>query len=148
MKRKVLYLLLCMLLTLSLTACEGKKKNSGDGSSEKKKETIKLDTLTGQWKSTEKNDTWMSAVITDDTIQINWISNNGENQTIYWIGTYIEPEAPVEEYEWTSFRDKEQTKTAFLASADESKVFTYADGTLSFEVSTSESTSTVKLVKE
>ncbi len=53
-----------------------------------------------------------------------------------------------EEYEWTSFRDKEQTKTAFLASADESKVFTYADGTLSFEVSTSESTSTVKLVKE
>lgn len=95
-----------------------------------------------------KEYTWMSAVITDDTIQINWISNNGENQAIYWIGTYIEPEAPVEEYEWTSFRDKEQTKTAFLASADESKVFTYADGTLSFEVSTSESTSTVKLVKE
>lgn len=84
--------------------------------------------LTGTWKSEDKNGSWMEADIKDDVITINWVSDNGDTKSIYWIGTYEAPTKYSEQYKWTSKRDKEKTKNALLASQDDSKEITYEDG--------------------
>ena len=160
MKKKLLTLLISCTVVLSLSACGSSKKTTTNKDSskretaqdtkEEKKEEVKdpVD-LTGSWKSEENDGAWMSADITADTITVNWISDNGDTTAIYWVGTYQAPTEYIEEYSWTSERNKEQTDNALLASTDDTKDFTYSDATkeLSYQVTMSGVTTTVQLTK-
>lgn len=88
--------------------------------------------LNGEW----KDDTF-KATIKDDYITIEW--NNEEEQitSLYWAGSVDIPKDvnENEEYTWTSKNDTEKTDTSFLASSDETKVFTYSNGIISFDYS-------------
>ena len=103
--------------------------------------------LTGTWQSEENDGSYQEAVISDDRIEINWVSDGGDTKSIYWIGTYEAPTEAVDEYSWTSERNKEETDTALLASTDDTKEFTYKDGVISYEASALGTTTTVKLSK-
>ena len=120
------------LTSFMLTACGGKSSATND--------------LTGTWDSKKSGDSYQEAVITADYIEINWISAN--SKSLYWAGTYVAPETAATEYSWTSENDKEKTSSALLASGDDTKVFTYKDGTISYETSAMGTTTTMKLAKQ
>ena len=90
----------------------------------------------------------MDAEITGDTITVNWVSNGGDTKSIYWVGTYEAPTNPGDLWSWESSRDKEQTDGALLASTNDTKVFDWQDGELSFEASAMGTTTTVRMEKE
>lgn len=133
MNKKTSILAGIMVLTILLIGC-GKTNSTTD--------------LTGTWVSENNDGSYHEAVITENTIEINWVSDNGETKSIYWIGTYSAPTEPVTEYSWTSERDKEKTDTALLASTDDTKVFTYKNGILSYEASAMGTTATMNLERK
>lgn len=147
MKKKLLALLLISTLAISMSACGSNSKTENEDSkstSEEKKEPLDL---TGTWKSENNDGSWMEANIADGVITINWVSDNGESKSIYWIGTYIAPEEYTEEYSWTSDRDKEQTDSALLASTDDTKEFSYSNNEITYEASAMGTTKTMHLEK-
>jgi len=93
--------------------------------------------LTGTWKQSNSNssDSWQEAVITGDTIEIKWVSNNGDTKSLYWAGSYTAPTQAVSTFEWDSKNDHSKTDGSMLASSDDTKKFTYADGVLSWPAS-------------
>ena len=145
MKKKILTVL--FLLTMTLTACGG---NSGDPIQEtsEEQEAKEPTDLTGTWKSQDNNGAYMEAVISENSREINWISDGGKTKSIYWVGTYTAPTEFVEEYSWTSERDKEKTDSALLASTDDTKDFLYSNEKISYEASAMGTTTTVELTKE
>ena len=157
MRKKLVVLMLVGAMALSMAACGESnssqeaqedttaKEGSGDEKTEEAKEPTNL---TGTWKSEENNGSWQEAVISNDRIEINWVSDNGDTKSIYWIGTYEAPTEAVDEYVWTSDRNKEETDNALLASTDDTKEFTYKSGVLSYEASALGTTTTVKMEKE
>ena len=90
----------------------------------------------------------MEAVISADTISIDWVSDDGNTKSIYWVGTYAAPTEYVEDYTWTSERDKEQTDNALMASTDDTKDFSYSSDKLSYSVSLMGTTTQMELSKE
>lgn len=151
MKKKIVTLLIAGILALSVTACGGGSEDSKDNSSSSQSTEAAPEEptdLTGTWKSEENEGSWMEATITDDTIEINWVSDEGNTRSIYWVGTYEAPTEAVKEYNWTSERDKEKTDTALLASTDDTKDFTYKDDVISYEVSAMGTTTTMELTKD
>ena len=157
MKKKLVTLMLAAIMAFSMAAC-GQSNSSQEmqadatteeGSGGEKTEEVKEPTdLTGTWKSEENNGSWQEAVISNDRIEINWVSDNGDTKSIYWIGTYEAPTEAVDEYVWTSDRNKEETDNALLASTHDTKEFTYKSGVLSYEASALGTTTTVKMEKE
>lgn len=157
MRKKLVVLMLAGAMALSMAAC-GESNSSQETQSdttakeesgvEKAEKTKKPTDLTGTWKSEENNGSWQEAVISNDRIEINWVSDNGDTKSIYWIGTYEAPTEAVDEYVWTSDRNKEETDNALLASTDDTKEFTYKSGVLSYEASALGTTTTVKMEKE
>ena len=115
-----------------LTACGGKAEATSD--------------LSGTWTSEKSGDSYQEAVITDNYIEINWMSK--DTKSLYWAGSYIAPESAVTEYSWTSENDTEKTGSALLASGDDTKEFTYKDGVISYEASAMGTTKTMKLTKQ
>ena len=153
MKKKILIVMLVGMLAVSATACGRSNDSSSDpdsasNSSEQLEEPEEPTDLTGTWKSEENDGSYQEAVITTDRIEINWVSDGGDTKSIYWIGTYDAPTEAVDEYSWTSERNKEETDTALLASTDDTKDFTYKDGVISYEASALGTTKTVELTKE
>ncbi len=132
MKKRLMAIILIGAMALSLVAC-GEKKT---------------DDLTGTWKSDGSGDSYQEATITDDTITINWVSDEGKTTSLYWVGTYTKPDAPTDEHSWTSKGDTEQMSTSLMASQDASKDFTYKDGKISYSASALGTTTTVELTKE
>ena len=137
MKKKLTITLLTAFMLLSLTACGGKSKESES-----------IPDLTGTWKSENNNGSYQEAVITEDSIEINWVMDDGKTKSIYWAGTFTAPTEATDTHEWTSKRDKEKTDTALLASTDDSKDFSYSNGKISYEVSAMGTTTTLELTKE
>ena len=153
MKKRILAILLAGMMAISASACGGSNDSSSDpgsasNSSEQLEEPEEPTDLTGTWKSEENDGSYQEAVITTDRIEINWVSDGGDTKSIYWIGTYEAPTEAVDEYSWTSERNKEETDTALLASTDDTKDFTYKDGVISYEASALGTTKTVELTKE
>lgn len=149
MKKKLLIFSIACTLSLSLIAC-GKptsEMSQNDESQTSASETKKPLDLSGTWQSDENEGSYQEAIIGDDTIEINWISDGGDTQAIYWIGTFDAPTEFTEEYSWISARDKEKTDTALMASTDDSKEFTYKDGIISYKTSAFGVTTTMKLTK-
>lgn len=135
MKKKALSILVTGVIVLSTLLCGCGKSEEGTTD------------LTGTYTSENNDGSYQEATITADTIEINWVSDNGATKSVYWIGTYTAPSEPVTEYTWASERDKENTDSALLASTDDSKDFTYKDGVLSYEVSAMGTTTTLELKK-
>ncbi|MGI6030354.1 MAG: hypothetical protein ACOX7F_02490 [Eubacteriales bacterium] len=105
--------------------------------------------LIGTWVQVDKSEeSWQEAVITEDTIEINWVMESGKTTAVYWAGTFVAPTTSDEPYSWDSINDMEKTQSAILASTDESKTFTYADGKISYSVSAMGMTTTVELEKQ
>ncbi|PQD97069.1 hypothetical protein CYL18_04125 [Pradoshia eiseniae] len=142
--KKLLPYALSLVMLLALTACSGNKE-----SSEKENSQKPLD-LSGEWIQTNSNseDAWQEATITEDVIEINWISDNGDTKSLYWSGSFIAPTEAAESYSWTSKNDTSKTENALLASTAETKDFTYEDGILSYEASALGSTTVVKLERK
>ena len=145
MKRKVFAFLAATALLMILTACGG---DSGGGASSQEPATPP--DLTGEWKQVNSNseDSWQSATISGESIEVYWVSDNGDTTALYWAGTYTAPETGDEPYSWDSENDHEKTGLALLASGDDTKTFTYENGQLSYSVSALGTTTTVRLEKE
>lgn len=156
MKKRIVALLIAGTMALSLSACGGgsssdksdSKQNETTQETKKEEEKAPVD-LAGTWKSEDNDGSWMEAVIADDTITVNWVSDNGDTTSIYWVGTYTAPTEYSADYTWTSDRNKERTDNAMLASTDDTKDFSYsdADKELSYQVSMAGTTTKVKLTK-
>ena len=142
MKQKWPYLLNMIVLLLLLAAC--------GGNDAQEKENDKLIDLTGEWKQVNGNseDNYQRAIIQDGQIEIHWVFESDDSESLYWVGTYVAPETVEEPYTWDSENDKEKTGSALLASGDDTKTFTYEDGQLSYSVSAMGNTQTVKLEKQ
>ena len=133
--KKIITILLIAVLCVGFAAC---------GESEPKEP---LD-LTGTWiQSDGTDDAWVEAVIENEAITINWVSDGGDTKSLYWAGTYVAPTEATDTYEWTSENNKEKTQSALFASGDDTKVFTYEDGVMSYEGSAMGTTKVFKLEK-
>ncbi|RDV43362.1 hypothetical protein DOE76_17870 [Leifsonia sp. ku-ls] len=105
--------------------------------------------LTGTWKQTNSSaaDSYQEAEISGDVISINWVADNGDTKSIYWVGSFTAPADATTPYKWTSTRDQEATASAMLASQDDTKEFTFQDDTISYSASALGTTTTIKLKK-
>lgn len=142
--KKLLYITLSAVLMLGmLTACGEPKQGAPET------DPATPPDLVGEWKQTNSNadDAWQSATIKGDTIEVYWVSDGGDTKALYWAGTFDAPTTADEPYTWESVNDKEQTDMAILASGDDTKVFTYRDGVISYDVSAMGVTQTVNLEK-
>lgn len=158
MKKKLLIMLLSLSVMAGITACGGESKEETT-EPESKEEAVDVPDeseqaeeeptdLTGTWKSEANEGSWMEATISADTISIDWVSDDGNTKSIYWVGTYTAPTEYVEDYTWTSERDKEQTDNALMASTDDTKDFSYSSDKLSYSVSLMGTTTQMELSKE
>lgn len=144
MKKLLSIALSSAIMVGMLTAC-GESKQAGPET-----DPVTPPDLVGEWKQTNSNtdDAWQAATISGDTIEVYWVSDNGDTKALYWAGTFDAPTTADEPYTWESVNDKERTDMAILASGDDTKPFTYQDGVISYEVSAMGVTQTVKLEKQ
>lgn len=141
--KKVFGIIACFVLLLTLTACGA---NDSTEKTQKKEEPLNL---YGTWTQTnnDSKDSYQEAVISKDgTITINWVMD--DTKSLYWAGSFDTPTTAGKTYSWTSKNDKTQTENAMLASGDDTKVFKYDNGVLSYEASALGSTTTIKLERK
>lgn len=154
MKQKILVLLLGAALCFSLAACGGTESESvasvPAASSVASQSEPQPPDLSGEWKQVNANseDSYQSATIAEDVIEIYWVTESTDTKSLYWAGSFVAPETADEPYTWDSVNDTEKTGSALLASGDETKTFTYQDGQISYDVSALGMTQTVKLEKQ
>ena len=144
--KKITTITLCIALLISLfTGCNSTATNSGNGDNAQKQ----IPDLMGEWKqsNSKSEDSYQAATISGDTIEIYWVSDNGDTKSLYWAGSFVAPTTVDEPYVWDSKNDHSKTKGALLASRDETKTITYQNGVLSYEASAMGTTTTVKLEK-
>ncbi len=159
MKKTKSSFLLSIIMAVSFTACSSANpqpsvnlNSTGSGSisgSSGSTTTVPPD-LTGQWKQINGNsdDSWHSATITKDSIDVYWVVDGGETTALYWAGTYKSPTTTNEPYSWDSENNRDKTKLALFASGDDIKTFTYENGQISYSASAFGTTTTVKLEKD
>ena len=146
--KKMAMIGLCMaLLTTISIGCSSTKTGSNNDSNVTEKQ---IPDLTGEWKqkNSKSDDSYQSATITEDTIEIYWVSDNGDTKSLYWAGSFVAPTTANEPYSWDSENDHSKTESALLASSDDTKTMTYQNGVLSYEASAMGTTTTVKLEKQ
>lgn len=141
MKNKISALLTVLIIVLSFTGCSNQ-----EAVNEERNEPLDL---TGNWEQEDMNpDGYQAGYITDDLIEIYWISDGGNTTNLYWSGSYEAPTAESgDTYSWVSKNDTTRTYNSIFASSDDEKQFTYSDGKLSYEVTSLGATSTISLVK-
>lgn len=145
MKKQILMMVMISTISLSITACG--KSDTPDNTVNQTETTMEESTdLTGTWISEESDGTYQEATITDNYIEINWVTP--DSTSLYWAGTYVAPSGAVDEYSWISENDTEKTDSALLASSSETKEFTYKDGVITYEASALGTTKTVELKKQ
>ena len=145
MKKQILMMVMISTISLSITACG--KSDTQNNTVNKTETTMEESTdLTGTWISEESDGTYQEATITDNYIEINWVTP--DSTSLYWAGTYVAPSGAVDEYSWISENDTEKTDSALLASSSETKEFTYKDGVITYEASALGTTKTVELKKQ
>ncbi|KIU03347.1 hypothetical protein [Frigoribacterium sp. MEB024] len=149
-----------LVSVLARTGCSGSKSSDSSGSdsnagssSEPSAEAITeaaaAPDLAGTWKQTNSgsDDAYQAAVITGDTITVNWVSDGGDTESIYWVGTFTPPPDDASACTWTSTRDAAATDSAMLASTDDAKDCTFEEGEVSYKASAMGTTTTVRLEK-
>lgn len=138
---------LCMALFMAMfIGCNSTTVSSNNSSTTKKQ----IPDLTGEWKqkNSKSDDSYQLAKISNDTIEIYWVSDNGDTKSLYWAGSFEAPITADEPYSWTSKNDHSKTKNAMLASNDDTKDMKYENGILSYEASAMGTTTTIKLEKQ
>ena len=152
--KKLATITLCVALFITaFTGCSSTPKSSDNGGNTSTNSTVskkQIPDLTGEWKQTnsKSDDSYQVATISGDTIEINWVSDNGDTKSLYWAGSFIAPSTADEPYKWDSKNDHSKTDGAMLASSDDTKTMTYQNGVLSYEASAMGTTTTVKLEKQ
>lgn len=155
MKKKILTAMIAAALLAMLTACGG-TTSAGTGSaqntnaaSQKAEEKQPAD-LTGDWKqvNSSSDDSYQQATISGDTIEIYWVSDNGDSKSLYWAGSFEAPTTADEPYSWESKNDHDKTDSALMASSDDTKKFTYEKNQISYEASALGTTTTIQLEKQ
>lgn len=143
--KKIFSLLLALALILSLAACGGgEQKPSSNPPEEEPKEPLNL---IGNWVQEDADpDSYQAGYISDNRIEVFWITDGGNSSSLYWSGTYDAPTEATETYSWKSKNDTSRTGNALLASGDDEKEFSYSSGKLSYSVSFMGTTKTVALV--
>jgi len=143
--KKILLVSLSICLLFSVVTLSGCSKNSKPSTAEKQ-----IPDLAGEWKQTNSktDDNYQAATISGDTIEIYWVSDNGDTKSLYWAGSFIAPTTTNEPYTWDSKNDHDKTGSAMLASSDDTKTIKYQNGILSYEASALGTTTTVKLEKQ
>lgn len=144
-----------MIIGVCLTACGGKEESAvtatteiqevsnetseqnvettEEESSEAESEEIIVDALdlTGQWVTESSDDgTMMVADIEDGAVSVFYIIADDDIPWTYWVGTYDAPTANEDAWSWTS--TSTYTGNGLMASGDDTKEFSYKNGTLSF----------------
>ena len=143
--KKMSIITICVALLITLfTGCSSTPTSSGNGDNTPKKQ---IPDLAGEWKqsNSESDDAYQAATISGNTIEIYWVSNNGDTKSIYWVGSFVAPKTADEPYIWNSKNDHSKTQNAMLASNDDTKTMTYQNGVLSYKASAMGTTTTVKL---
>lgn len=146
--KKLAIISLCVALLISIfTGCSSTPTSDGNGENTPKKQ---IPDLMGEWKqeNSKSDDSYQAATISGDTIEIYWVRDNGDTKSLYWAGSFVAPTTADEPYSWTSKNDHSKTKSALLASSDDTKTITYQNGVLSYEASAMGTTTTVKLKKQ
>ncbi|SDL78633.1 hypothetical protein SAMN04487916_11493 [Arthrobacter sp. ov407] len=141
---------IALAVALSLTGCGGTATTPASAvDSKAAEEAPKAPELTGAWKQSNSasEKSYQQATIAGDTITVEWVTDAGDTTSAYWVGTFKAPNDASEPYKWTSKRDAAATKSALLASTDDTKEFTYEGDTISYKVSMLGTTKTVKLKK-
>lgn len=88
--------------------------------------------MAGSWAATSDGKQAFTATIADNTITINWSSD--DMSALYWKGTFIVPEG--NESTKTVISDAaEENATALFASTDAQKTFTVTKSSIEFEAS-------------
>ena len=155
MKKKILTAMIAAALLAMLTACGG--TTSADTSSaqntnaaSQKAEEKKPADLTGDWKqvNSSSDDSYQQATISGDTIEIYWVSDNGDSKSLYWAGSFEASTTADEPYSWESKNDHDKTDSALMASSDDTKKFTYEKNQISYEASALGPTTTIRLEKQ
>lgn len=166
MKRKLFAVIMSALLVTSLGACSSSgTSSSAPESSAPSVSTVESDVvseasskeeptqgsvnLDGTWVQVNNasEDSYQEAVISGNSITVNWVTADTDTKALYWAGTVEIPEDTGNSFSWNSQNDTEQTQNAIMASSDETKTFTYKDGKISYDVSAMGMTQTVKLEK-
>lgn len=148
LKKKTITLLTISVLALSATACGNKSAGTDSEKTTSTTEVKEPTDLTGTWRSEDNDGSYQEAIITENSMEINWVTDDGKTKSLYWAGTYTAPTEYVEKYSWVSENDTEKTGLALLASPDETKEFTYENNILSYEVSAMGTTTTLELIKQ
>lgn len=93
--------------------------------------------LTGEWVQTNSRDAdaYQAVNITDQTIDVYWISESEGIYTLYWSGTYTPPSGSGKTgHHWTSQNDTARTSTSRRGSQAAEKEFTCIGGKLIYEI--------------
>ncbi|WP_029145574.1 hypothetical protein [Microbacterium luticocti] len=146
---------LVVVASLGLVGCTGGGGGQVDDTAGASASTTQAPTpqpvnLDGTWKQTNaKSDTnYQQATISDGVISIDWVADSGDSTSIYWVGSVTLPSDASTTFTWESTRDKAKTENALLASRDDTKTFTYADGEISYKVTALGTTTTVRLGRQ
>lgn len=149
---------LLALLGISAVGCSSPETYGSSSDADESTETEQVEeieeapepvSLEGEWKQTNSDDPerWQKATITADTIEVFWVADAGDTEALYWAGS-VEVPAEGESFSFDSVNDTTKTKSALLASSDETKTFTYEGGELSYDVTVQGVTTTVRLGQE
>lgn len=119
------------------------------GSAQQEQQASEPLDLTGDWKQADgTDDAWMAATIKGKTITVNWVSDSGDTESLYWKGTYKAPTDDADSYEWTSKGDTKAMAKSLMASSDSEKEFAYKDGQLTYKASALGTTKTIRMNRE
>ena len=102
--------------------------------------------LTGEWVQTNSlsKDSYQAIRITDQAIDVYWISESEGIYMLYWSGTCQTPAARKDACRWTSENDLARTSTSRRGSQAKEKEFRYADGKLTYQVEEGDQPETVE----
>jgi len=141
MKKNTMFVSLILICLIFFSAC-----SSTSVENEENKKSVNL---IGEWKQVNSNseDSWQSAMIENNEIKIYWVSDNGDTTSLYWAGSFTPSTTNSETYSWESENNHELTKSALLASTDDTKTITYENKQLNYSVTALGITTTVKLEK-
>lgn len=142
MKKLIVSVILVMAIGLTACGSESTQTSSSGWEQVDSAESIEAATedvtvdplnLSGQWVSQVNNGSSMAAYIGDGGISVFWILDGDDTPWTYWVGTYDAPETDEDSYSWTSTNT--YTGNGLMASSDDTKDFSYRDGTLTYNVS-------------
>lgn len=138
MKKVLLFSIL--IFSLLLTAC------SSTTSSEPPN-------LNGIWVSSENSDdgtAWIEAQIQNNIINIWFVGDDGETDSLYWHGSFKNPETAETPYIFTSdaINDSSTSGLNITLSSESSKEFTYDNDQITFDMTMLGVTKTIHLKKE